>query len=170
MDGLFPDGWQVTALWPAPVNDDACFAAAGFHEMQSDCEDFMERYWDNQADLLHSLIVRFLTDIGEPALQSVPLLSNQPWFHFWQKPIWLPLSEQLEQPMLNDSLPDCDLRFGSLVGVRSGNGHRLYWLGFAPQSLVQLANLLEQLGARWNIRNIALDWHKLGARHVEVAV
>jgi hypothetical protein len=167
-DGTFPVGWQVIALWPAPVNDDACFHAAGFHEMQSEAEGYSESYWDAQADRLHSLIVQTLSKLDESSLLSFPLTVQRPWFRFWQEPIWLPLEAQLEGPILNDNLPDCMVRFGTSAGIRTGSGHRLYWLGFAPQGRFQLPDLLSLISAEWKVRHIRLDWSALGIRHVEL--
>ena len=41
----------------------------------------------------------------------------------------LPLSEQVKAPMFSDSVPGCEVQFGSAgVSLRTGGGNALWWV------------------------------------------
>ncbi len=159
--GDFPAGWQVYALWPAPVNDDVCFKDAGYNDFQSDDENYSEAYWDAQAEILHQRLIRTLSDLGEPALLSKPLLGKRSLSRFWKPGESLPLAEQLNWPACHDSLPLAVVRFGEVAELRMGNGHRLYWIGLSPESPLNFTGVLLAVAKGWPRRCVQLDWNRL---------
>lgn len=123
--GLAPATGGLLALWPAPVNADACFEEAGF----SDFED-NDAEWDDNARALLARVVRALSVHGEPRLLSAPITENLPWYsRLFRAPVAVPLLEQLDQPMHWDSVPRCHVAFGAGgATLRTGNGHVLLWI------------------------------------------
>lgn len=159
--GDFPTGWQLYALWPAPVNDDVCFKAAGYNNFQSDDENYSEAYWDEQAEILHLRIIEVLSGLGETVLLSKPLLGKRILSKFWKPRDSLPLAEQLNWPVCHDSLPPARVRFGEVAELSVGNGHRLYWIGLSPESPLNFTAVLLAVAKGWPRRCIQLDWNKL---------
>lgn len=129
---------RVVALWPAPVNADACFEAAGF----TDFEDHDDA-WDAAAVALLGRVVERCSAFGTPALLSPPLLDSPPWHRRLrgEVPAARPLLTQLELPMRWDSLPPCVVAFGADgARLRTGEGHVILWLmlprGVEPTGVV----------------------------------
>ncbi len=153
---------QTYALWPAPVNDDQCFAEAGFSHFQSDDEDWSESHWDRQAEILQQRVLTVLAEIGNAVVLSEPLVEDRSLFRFWKPGEPLPVAEQLRWPILNDSLPEVVIRFGSAVELCAGSGHELYWISRLPDCPVSFETLLAKLAAGWPVKQVQLDWSKLG--------
>lgn len=159
--GDFSAGWQAYALWPAPVNDDECFHDAGYSDFQSEDENYSEAHWDEQAGIFHRRLIDLLQGMGEAQLLSKPLLKPRSIARFWRVEEPLLLSEQLEWPLIDDNLPDARVRFGQLAELRTGNGHRLYWLGLSPDSPLNFTGVLVATAKGWPRRRVQLDWAKL---------
>lgn len=157
----FPNGWQVYALWPAPVNDDECFRHAGYTDFQSEDENYSEAYWDEQAGVLHQRLIAVLSGLGEPILMSQPLRKQRGLARFWLQGEPLPLAEQLELPVCDDNLPDARVCFGQVAELRTGNGHRLYWVALSPESPLNITGILVAIAKGWPRRCVQLDWSKL---------
>ena len=160
-NGEFPAGWQTFALWPAPVNEDACFAAAGFTHFQYEDENWSEAHWDAQAEILQRRLLAALSTLGSPALLSEPLREKSSILRFWQPGKPLPLIAQLRWPILHDSLPEVVLRFGNAVELRAGSGHELYWIALSPDSPLSFETLLTKIAHVWPVKQVQLDWSKL---------
>lgn len=64
--GEFPAGWRIYALWPAPVNEDVCFAEAGFTHFQYEDELWSEPHWDAQAEICSSVCSKCLRLLARP--------------------------------------------------------------------------------------------------------
>jgi hypothetical protein len=158
----FPAGWQVYALWPAPVNEDECFAAAGFTHFKYDDENWSEAHWDGSAEILQQRLLRLFLDFGEPVVLSVPLLAKRSALKFWQSGEKLPLAEQLRWPILNDSLPPVVIRFGNVAELRAGYGIELYWIALSPDCAMSFEHLLTQVASGWPVACVQLDWSQLG--------
>src|SRR5690606_12844321 len=98
---LAPPGCQSLAIWPAPVNHDACFEAAGFTLFGDNDE-----AWDRAAEGMLGRVIEHLSLFGAPRLVSAPLRDDPPWylrpFRTGQE---LPLPQQALWPMQEDSLP-----------------------------------------------------------------
>lgn len=162
--GDFPDGWQTYALWPAPVNDDTCFLHAGYGDFQSQDENYSEVYWEEQAGIFHQRLIALLQGIGRAELLSKPLSKRRGLMGFWARREPLPLPEQLEWPLVDDNLPSARVRFGQVAELRTGDGHRLYWLALSPESPLNFTGVLVATTQGWPRRCVQLDWEKLSPR------
>jgi hypothetical protein len=149
---------QLLALWPAPVNADECFKAAGF----TDFEDSDES-WDNEATALLSRVIEALKVYGPPQLKSQALSTKVPWFkRRFSAPSELPLLEQLELPMHWDSLPSCVVNFGSAgASVRTGNGHVLMWVTLPEATLEGCKAFASGVAASHPLFRTPLKWSYL---------
>jgi len=162
--GEFPAGWKSYALWPAPVNEDECFAEAGFTHFKYEDEQWSEPHWDAQAEILQLRLLEVLATIGAPVVLSTPLLAQRALATFWQPGEPLPLLDQLRLPIQEDSLPEVVLRFGEVLELRAGAGHELYWIALSPDCPLSFDRLLAQLAVGWPVQQVQLDWSKLGLR------
>lgn len=166
-NGEFPAGWKTFALWPAPVNEDECFAAAGFTHFQYEDEGWSEAHWDEQAEVLQQRLLGIFSALGSPALLGEPLREKRAMLRWWQPGPPLPLIKQLRWPILQDSLPPVAIRFGNIAELRAGSGHELYWLGLSPHCPASFSDLLVQIAAGWPLKQVQLDWSKLGIKDSE---
>jgi hypothetical protein len=156
-----PAGLSLFALWPAPVNADACFTAAGFTDFGDADAD-----WEREADRVLDRLLEQLATFGTPELRSVPITPRERVISRLFRPVEpLPLRAQVELPMQWDSLPACVLAFGDRgVTLRTGHGHHLFWITLpdagdpdaadAPTVIVQAAGSSPLL-------RTALDWQYL---------
>jgi hypothetical protein len=160
--GECPAGWNTYALWPAPVNEDECFAEAGFTHFKYEDENWSEPHWDAQAEILQQRLLAVCSTMGAPVLLSEPLLAKRSLTTFWKACEPLPLADQLRMPILEDSLPEVVLRFGEVLELRAGSGHELYWIALSPDCPLNFDKLLAQLVVGWQLEQVQLDWSKLG--------
>jgi hypothetical protein len=156
-----PSNEKIYAIFPSPVNDDVCFAAAGHRDFYSEDEHYSEAYWDEQAEVLHQKIWAVLSGLGQAVLCSPPLYAPRSRLKFWQRPVPLPLIEQLALPMWQDHLPAARVRFGQAVEIETGRGHCLYWLRLLPDCPRDFATLWVEITAAWTVQQVQLDWEKL---------
>ncbi len=106
--GTLGAGLQLLAIWPSPVNPDACFEAAGWTEFGD-----QDAAWEaNAAAFQTRLLTALETQFGAPQLLSEPLRAPRKWWSR-QPAAPLALAEQVSLPMDWDHLPDCLLAFGS---------------------------------------------------------
>jgi len=155
-------GWRLAALWPSPVNADACFEAAGFTDF-----DDADAPWDTLAEAWLQRLIQALSALGTPALRSAPLQARRAWWQRWHRPTEpLPLPQQLLMPMHWDSLPACELHFGdSGVVLRTGQGHWLCWLHWPEDRAAELPALLLQLADGHPLHRTPLAWQHLQTDH-----
>lgn len=149
---------QLLALWPAPVNADACFEEAGFTDFADNDID-----WDREAAALLVRVVQQLTIYGEPRLVSPPLLELLPWHkRLFRQPRPRPLLEQLELSMHWDSLPACHVEFGSAgAAVRTGNGHVLLWVTLPCGRGDEPKTFVREVAAGHSVTRTPLRWRTL---------
>lgn len=160
--GTFLKGMRVYALWPAPVNEDQCFAEAGFNHFKFEDDCWSEAYWDKQAEILQVRLISTLSKAGAPTILSKPLRMKRSMFHLWQLGEPIPLIEQLRGPILNDSLPEVRIRFGEAVDLRAGLGHEIYWIGLHSECQDNFDTLLSEITMGWKVVRVQLDWSRLG--------
>lgn len=122
MPDMTPPGCQTLAVWPAPVNHDACFEAAGFTLFGDN-----DAAWDRAAENMLERVIDDLSLMGAPRLVSIPIRDDPPWYvRPFRTSRELPL---LEQAMLDDSLPGFHALFGGKgAALRTGDGHFLLWV------------------------------------------
>ncbi len=151
-----PAGHCLLALWPAPVNADACFAAAGFTVFGD-----QDEAWEREADALLTRLLNWLAQFGPPRLLSVPLRPARRWWQ-WTEHEPLPLREQIQWPQERDELPPCVLAFGdSPVRLQTSCGHHLYWL--TVPDAPTLAVHMQQLAGPHPRQETPLDWSAMAA-------
>ena len=146
---------ELFALWPAPVNSDACFAEAGFRDF-----DDADQEWERNADGVLSRLMVELDAYGTPRLLSSPLHRPQSWLRRWfSQPEALDLRQQIELPMHWDNLPDCLLEFGeSKVTLRTGKGHQIYWVGLPKSQAAAFPEMAGRIAATHPLIRTDLRW------------
>jgi hypothetical protein len=155
-------GTQLFALWPAPVNYDACFTAAGFTIFEDN-----DTEWDTQADaLLERLLAQLEATYGAPQLCSPPSSHHVAWYvRPFRKPQQLRLIQQIMLPIAWDSLPDCVVAFGGRARLICGNGHHMFWLILPETDVPQMETWLADICAGVPCVRTDLQWRHLLARH-----
>jgi len=147
------------ALWPAPVNHDACFKDAGFEDFD-DADDV----WDANAGGLLSRLVDHLSRYGSARLVSEPVVRMQPWYRrvFAESaPEAIDLREQIVAPMWN-KLPDCIVRFGEAgVALRTGCEHHIFWISLPEQESVLFERAVGQIAGPHPTVRTELKWEHL---------
>jgi hypothetical protein len=154
-----PPGSALVALWPAPVNPDACFQAAGFTDFGD-----ADEAWERQADETLDRLLGELSVFGPPRLVSEPLRTRPGLIGRLTgvKGEPLPLAEQLAAAAHVDSLPDAVVAFGPAARLRVGNGHLLWWITL-PADRVDgfAATALPRVAAEAPLCRTDLDWKHL---------
>jgi hypothetical protein len=154
--GLVPPGGQLLAIWPAPVNHDVCFEAAGFTLFAENDEE-----WDKAAKDFLQRVINRLSSFGALKQINVPLRDDPPWYlRAFRTGHELPLLQQALFPMQWDNLPRFHAQFGGdRVALRTGDGHFLLWItmpdiGMAPVEFVRgvaASSEVHESPLRWNI-------------------
>lgn|GEM_PF-2036613 len=154
------EGTALAAVWPAPVNPDVCFEAAGFTDF-GDADDA----WERHADGLLERLIAELGVYGEPRLMSASLRTRPGVARrlLGGEGETLPLTEQIQAPMHHDSLPDAVVAFGSRgVELRAGGGHVLYWITLPASELDRFISwVLPRLAGGAPLHETALEWRHL---------
>lgn len=155
--GLVSERARLLAIWPAPVNLDLCFQAAGFTLFGDADED-----WDRAAEgLLHRVIAR-LGRFGGVRLSSKPLHDSPPWYlRPFRVGRELTLHEQALLPMQWDLLPAFHARFGDDgAALRTGDGHFLLWIDL-PGDGTEACAFIREVAGPWPICETRLRWQTL---------
>jgi hypothetical protein len=153
-----PSGFRLLALWPSPVNHDACFRDAGFTEFADNDAD-----WSIRADALLDRLLAELARHGEPRLVSEPIRGAQPWLlrPFRRSPV-VDLQRQITLPIQWDSLPDCVVAFGGQgATLRAGNGHHLFWLTLPAGEALDDQDLMRRIAGDEPCFQTSLRWEFL---------
>lgn len=152
------DGLSLFALWPAPVNPDVCFEAAGFTDFGDN-----DNAWDIEADALLDRLLAALSRYGAARLVSEPLRPTLPWYRrLFSRAEALPLRQQIELPLAWDSLPDCLVAFGDQgVTLRTGKGHHLFWLALPATAAGDVPLMLEGVRGDLSLAKTSLKWEHL---------
>lgn len=135
------------AVWPSPINADACFENAGFTEFE-DTDD----QWDSDWRTIVELAIQYLSRFGTPAVRTpiVPVVQNRlldrvlkgsPKF----TNVTLSLTEQLVLTMMDDQFPHAVIDFGNVPDATlvTGDGHPILWIianadaRFFPEDMVK---------------------------------
>jgi hypothetical protein len=150
-------GHHLIAIWPSPVNHDACFEQAGFTEFGDNDEE-----WDAQAEELLRRVIAQLSRFGSPVLLSKPLPMRRPWYQVFKSSPPQPLLQQALLPMHWDSLPSFRAVFSpSTAELRTGSGHFLLWVSVPTALLAEPRAFVAEVAAPWPIQQTQLRWHTL---------
>jgi hypothetical protein len=151
-------GVELFALWPSPVNADACFQAAGFTEFGDGDEK-----WDENADGMLSRLLVELAAHGPPRLISKPVERPQPWYRRWlAPPEMFDLRQQIEFPMHLDQLSDCVVNFGgSGASLRTGNGHHIFWITLPHANVGLFPSIVTRVAGSHPTVRTSLKWEFL---------
>ncbi|MBS0230084.1 MAG: hypothetical protein JSS52_02860 [Proteobacteria bacterium] len=154
-----PDGEPALfALWPSPMNHDACFEAAGFRAFGDN-----DAAWDAKADALLTRLLAALGVHGETRQTSTPAKKHLPWYRrLFSTPAAFGLREQIELPLHRDELPDCIIGFGvSGVSLRTGDGHHVFWITMPESCAAAFPGLAAGIAAPHPVVRTDLDWARL---------
>jgi hypothetical protein len=160
-----PVGCQLLALWPAPVNPDACFEEAGFTDF-GDNDDA----WDAASSALIDRLLAALAAHDAPRLLSPPLRQGRNWHRRLLAALRLgagadaalPLKTQIEMPMQWDSLPRCQIAFGDRgVALHAGDGHVLFWVVLPGSDVRDAAAFVCLAAGALPVVQTALHWECL---------
>ena len=152
------EGRILCALWPAPVNADECFTAAGFTRF-GDADDT----WDARAGALLDRLLSDLGTCGAPRLLSAPLRAAVPWYaRILREGVPLELREQILQPMHWDSLPRCRVAFGDQGHeLFAGDGHHIHWFTLRGEEEARLPERIARIAGPWPTLHTELAWEHL---------
>lgn len=158
-----PGPGRILVLWPAPIDHDACFAAAGF----SDFADSDET-WDAEFAGMVGSLVRFLERFGEARLQSGDSAREGGVLAALGRALGARRQElgpanAILVAARDDNIPPCEVHFGVPVRavLRTSNGHPLLWVWSNASGLVR-EELLAAIGGHRAMPNTSLDWTMLG--------
>jgi hypothetical protein len=156
------------AIWPAPVNGDVCFSAAGFDDFGPN-----EDQWDEDFSRMNSALVDLLERVGGES----HLLGNPGplWPPTWgeslrrlitgEKPQDPTPAECLDAAAYDDRFPPCTVYFGDVpcAAVRTSDGHRLWqvWLDDALEPDGVMSELVAELAGDRAIFQTELAWRHL---------
>lgn len=148
---------RLLAIWPAPVNHDACFAEAGFTLFGDNDE-----AWDQAAENVLSRVIAALSRFGAARLVSTPLRDQPPWYlRPFRAGRELPLRQQALWPMQWDSLPPFHACFGKGgATLRTGNGHFLLWVNL-PDGAPASSEFVTTVAEPWPVVETGLRWRAL---------
>lgn len=154
---LASPGCRVLAIWPAPVNHDACFTEAGFTLFGDNNE-----AWDQAAEEILRRVIETLSRFGAAKQIGKPLRDNPPWYlRLFRTGHELPLQQQALWPMHWDSLPAFHARFGeSGAALRTGNGHFLLWVSL-PEAGLGASEFVRDIAGPWPVVETKLRWAAL---------
>ncbi len=152
------NGEELFALWPAPMNDDVCFRAAGFTDFGD-----ADEAWDADANRVLDRLLSILSGYGQPNLISKPVERSQSWLRslFRQAEVY-GLREQIELPIQWDELPDCVIAFGeSGITLRAGKGHHIFWISVPAECAMKFSNVAQQVAGSHPLLRTDLRWDRL---------
>src|SRR5690606_14260622 len=144
---LAPAGYRLLAVWPAPVNHDVCFEAAGFTLFADNDEP-----WHRAADDFLQQVIDRLSGFGAFKLMSAPLKAEVAWYlRPFRTPKELPLQQQALLPMQYDDLPWFHAQFGTDgASLWTGGGHYLLWLSL-PDTGPDPSEFVRSVARYWEV-------------------
>lgn len=160
----------VVAIWPAPVDADACFAAAGFHDF-----DDSDETWDRGWCRVVTEVLRELERTGTPnsrmeaEVYDTGAASLPRRVLGWFLPGTLPLRRvplQLVEQVLavtgDDRFGEVLVEFGEPArsSLLAGSGHPILWVGWISTDAKPDAFVECVAGGLPTVRT-TLDWQKL---------
>lgn len=124
---------RLMAVWPSPIDDDACFAAAGFTRFAD-----TDGHWDSEWKHIVGALLEVLRRFGEMRLLNrddvfVGEHRRKGWLarrRSVMEPETLSPLDRLVLSTQDDQFPDAVVTFGDVpkVTVRCGRGHPILWI------------------------------------------
>lgn len=160
----------VAAIWPAPVDADECFAAAGFHDF-ADSDDTWDRDWRRivtrvlqELEKVGTAKINIGAEVYQTSRASFPSCVFG-WLFPGTKPsnkVPLSLIEQIFVVTSDDRFGEVLVEFGEpvLSTLLVGNGHPILWIGW-NSSDAQPEVFVERVAAGIPTARTTLDWQKL---------
>jgi hypothetical protein len=150
----------LAGIWPAPIDEDACFSAAGFNDFAVPSD-----LWDAEFRGLLDRLVGLLKSYGPPTPRREMPLDRSLWERVVDRPPQiLSWQEHLLAASESDSYPDCIIEFGRppAMTLRTGLGHPILSLYHRKVEKVDLPALLHILaGEGRKITQTNLKWEHL---------
>jgi hypothetical protein len=128
---------RLFAVWPSPVDHDACLAAAGFGDFADSDE-----AWDADLVRLVETVIAGLSGWGEPVMTSGDSPDRS-------------IISGLLAAAGDDNFPPCVVTFGARAFVRTSDGHPIVWVSLEGGGIEAL---LASLAVTWEVRARALRW------------
>jgi hypothetical protein len=158
-------------MWPTPVDADACFVAAGFHEFD-DSNEKWDQDWRNlvirtlqQLGQVGTLHVRMEADVYKyDSTASIPRRALG-WFLADKMPLKkfpLSLVDQIITVTSDDRFGDVLVDFGEPARscLLSGRGHAILWIGWASTDWTP-GGFIERIAGGLPVIRTTLKWHEL---------
>ncbi len=136
------EGTVITAIWPGPVDHDACFQAAGFSSFR-DSDD----QWDQEFEEIARELVSALMEHGSSEPGSSTDVDSR--------------VDSLVEASRFDYVPEVSLRFGEELELRVGAGHPIFWLR-DQGSEIHYESLIRRVARGRRVDETRLDWRELG--------
>lgn len=139
----------TTAIWPAPVDHDQCFEAAGF----KDFADSDETWEDELNAMIEALVLEF-SAWGSPNARGGEFKGEKS----------ISVAEAclaIEKSVALDELASLFIEFGP-IQVRSGHGHPIFWVKAPNSEEFNHDLLLRKLAGGRRVDQVQLDWKALG--------
>jgi hypothetical protein len=157
----------VAALWPSPVDADACFAQDGFAHF-ADCDE----QWDREWRRVVQQVVDALTRFGAPHLPNGKDMFRYRMRGWWDQLLpWNPPLEAVKLPLVDrvilsaedDRLPHAIVHFGEppAATLRACNGHPLLWISGTPALAIPTEDLAREVSNGRPIVRHPLRWNRL---------
>jgi len=144
----WPEG-TVIAVWPSPVNADACFEEAGFSE-------FADRgdAWHADLERLVDLVIEQLETLGAPRVARKPYPEDpEPVADMAHLII-----ESATATYAEDFVALLEFGMPKAAALQTGSGHDVLWIWYRDS---HLQSLLDALARSWPIERRELDWQVL---------
>jgi len=158
-------GFAVFAIWPEPVDHDACLREAGFSAFADIGVD--DPGFHSMAERLWNALAAF----GAPRRKSGDAAGRS--FDLWESLLTTlglrprareaSLLDCLVIPAENDQFPPRVIDFGnpSQATVVTSDGHPIFWLGLSPASKGNRDEIVRAMGDGRPCEQTKLDWKKL---------
>jgi hypothetical protein len=115
------------AIWPSPVNADACFQAAGFTEF-----DDVDDAWDLDFATLVADVVALLSPLGATTVRACELVPARSLDRLLRRGNARPSTprERLLLAAEDKMFGECEVEFGAPIRAAActSNGHPIVWL------------------------------------------
>jgi len=149
-------GW-LFALWPEPINHDACFKAAGVEQFGDP-----DPLWDSDLQSLNERVVSTLSGHGDPRVVSgdQPVKASFLARLLERERRALDPSEHLALVMHDDQFRPCRVDFGPTPrdAALASDGHAIVWIWLHESVAETWQQVLQELAAYRDVGPKTLKW------------